>query len=141
AAPDDALVVHHDAVYGDGRSVVSTPAPGRPAGVPLLGEALDACAGMGVNVEIKNTPGDLGHDGPHDLRVADLVVDVLAARVGSGQPILVTSFDEPTLERVLSSQIGVRTGLLVWDLHGDAEVVERAAAAGHVAINPWDPFV
>jgi glycerophosphoryl diester phosphodiesterase len=145
---DGALVVHHDPLYPDGSVIATTPAARRPEHVPLLHEALDACAGMGVNVEIKNTPGDLGPEVPHGLEVADRVVEVLAARRsgadGPGaaeQPILVSSFDELTLARVRDGGAGIRTGLLVWDLHNDPDAPQRAADCGDVAINPWDPFV
>ena len=70
---DGHLVVHHDPWYHGGLGVATSPAEARPASVPVLHEALDACAGMGVNVEIKNSPGDLGEGVEHDLVVADLV--------------------------------------------------------------------
>lgn len=140
---DGALVVHHDPIYPDGSVVATTPAGRRPAHVPLLHEALEACEGMGVNVEIKNTPGDLGPEVPHGLEVADRVVELVVDRRGSGQdqPILVSSFDELTLARVREGGAGIETGLLVWDLHNDPDAVQRAADCGDVAINPWDPFV
>jgi glycerophosphoryl diester phosphodiesterase len=72
-APGDALVVCHDASYPGGGLVNEVPIDRRPAGVPLLVQALDACAGMGVNVEVKNLPGEPGHD------PAARVVEVLAA--------------------------------------------------------------
>jgi glycerophosphoryl diester phosphodiesterase len=145
---DGALVVHHDPLYPDGSVIATTPAERRPAPVPLLHEALQACEGMGVNVEIKNTPGDLGPEVPHALEVAERVVDLVTARrAGAGgdaaaaQPILVTSFDELTLARVRDRDAAIDTGLLVWDLHDDLDAPRRAADGGHVAINPWDPFV
>ena len=143
---DGALVVHHDPIYPDGSVVATTPSERRPAHVPLLHEALDACAGMGVNIEIKNTPGDLGPEVPHGLEVADRVVDLVAQRraaegAGADQPILVSSFDELTLARVRAGGAGIETGLLVWDLHNDPDALQRAADCGDVAINPWDPFV
>lgn len=141
---DGALVVHHDAHYGDGRPIWHTPSGERPRGVPLLVEALDACVGMGVNVEIKNTPGDLGGDDvPHDVVVAEAVLEALSARRGTGedQEVLVSSFDEVTLTRVRGEDPDVPTGLLVFDLATDAAAPERAAAAGDAAIHPWDPFV
>ena len=140
---DGALVVLHDPIYPDGSVVATTPAGRRPAHVPLLHEALEACEGMGVNVEIKNTPGDLGPEVPHGLEVADRVVELVVDRRGSGQdqPILVSSFDELTLARVREGGAGIETGLLVWDLHNDPDAVQRAADCGDVAINPWDPFV
>src|SRR5262245_27082175 len=53
---DGALAVHHDARLPDGQSVVDLSAAELPRSVPLLDAALDACAGMWVNVEIKNDP-------------------------------------------------------------------------------------
>ena len=140
---DGSLVVHHDPVYGDGRAVALVSADDRPDHVPLLGEALDACAGMGVNVEIKNTPGDLGPGVERDPVVAEVVVELVVARRGvtDDQPILVTSFDEPTLAQVRAAQERLHTGLLTFDLHSDPEAVERAASAGDLAVHPWDPFV
>ncbi len=138
---DGQLVVHHDPFYSGGVGVAVTPAAARPAGVPLLDEALDACAGMGVNVEIKNSPGDLGGEGSdHGLEVAELVVSLVTQR-GSEQPIQVSSFDEPTLARVKELAPALSTAQLLFDLAVDPDAVERAAAAGHGAINPWDPFV
>jgi len=136
------LVVLHDASYPDGRLVWETPAAERPDGVPLLDEALDACAPLLVNVEIKNIPGDLGEGVSHDPATADPVVDLLVSRAASrpGERILVSSFDPATLARV-RERSDLATGLLVFDLSADPAVVERAVDEGHVALNPWDPFV
>lgn len=142
---DGHLVVNHDAFYADGRGVWATPIGQRPDDSLLLVDALMACEGMGVNIEIKNSPGDLGDayepgDAavPHDLEVADAVVEVAVA---SPVRVLISSFDEPTLQRVRSSYPRVETGFLVFDLNADPDLPERAAEAGHVAVHPWDPFV
>ena len=50
---DGALAVHHDAELPDGRTIAALPAAELPAWVPPLDAALEACAGLGVNVEIK----------------------------------------------------------------------------------------
>ncbi len=50
---DGALAVHHDPELPDGRRIIDLPAARLPVWVPLLGPALDATAGLGVNVEIK----------------------------------------------------------------------------------------
>lgn len=142
---DGSLIVHHDANYSDGRGVWSTRTSERPEDVMLLAEALAACVGMGVNIEIKNSPGDLGDaevpgDGavPHDLEIADAVVEVAVA---SEVPVLISTFDEPTLERVRSLTPRLATGFLVFDLNADPLLPERAADAGDTAVHPWDPFV
>ncbi|MEI2640336.1 MAG: glycerophosphodiester phosphodiesterase [Microthrixaceae bacterium] len=142
---DGSLIVHHDSAYSDGRGVWATASTDRPESVLTLQEALVSCAGMGVNIEIKNSPGDLGDaseqgDGavPHDLEVADAVVEVA---VGSGVEVLISSFDEPTLARVRSLSPRLATGFLVFDLNADPTLPERAADAGDAAVHPWDPFV
>lgn len=144
ATRDGALVVHHDPFYADGRVIWHTPAAERPSQVPLLHEALDECRGMGVNIEIKNSPGDLGGDDvPHDTAVADAVVELVAARHADGadREILVSSFDEPTLARVRGAHEAIATALLVLDLSADPDAPARCAAEGDTAIHPWDPFV
>ena len=49
---DGLLVIHHDPTLSDGRVIARTDAAELPAHVPHLGAALDACAGLWVNVEI-----------------------------------------------------------------------------------------
>jgi glycerophosphoryl diester phosphodiesterase len=143
-AADGALIVHHDAWYLDGRTVWDTPCDERPAPVPVLDEALDACAGMGVNVEIKNSPGDLGPDHvPHSPHLADLVLDLLASRSAAGreEQVLISCFDLVTLDRVRALDRNVPTGHLVFDLNASPDAPRVAADRGHDALHPWDPFV
>jgi glycerophosphoryl diester phosphodiesterase len=148
---DGALIVHHDPIYRDGRTVWDTPCDERPAGVPVLEAALDACAGMFVNVEIKNSPGDLGGDHvPHTTEVADRVLGLLASRAAAGpaDDVLVSCFDLVTLDRVRALDAELRTGFLVLDPGAAIDVgstttdaVTVAAERGHDALHPWDPFV
>jgi glycerophosphoryl diester phosphodiesterase len=138
-AADGSLVVHHDPVFPGGGTVWGTPAAERPPGCVELDEALDACGALVVNVEIKNSPGDLGGPQvPHDLSVVDRVLDLLRRRSAPPERILVSSFDEPTLTRARELG-GYPTALLSMDVR--PEVIERRAAAGDVALNPWDPLV
>jgi len=134
-AGDGALVVHHDPVYSDGRVVEEHPGSARPDTVPLLVAALDACVGMGVNIELKVVR-------PR----TDLVDRVLALleerRSGAdAQLVCISCFDEATLRRVRALDPTVDTAQLLFDISGDPDAVQRAADAGAVAINPWDPFV
>ena len=143
---DDALVIHHDAVLPDGRVIVELAAAELPATVATLAEALAACAGMGVNIEIKNVRPDPDFD-PGD-RVAGAVAELLLAGDVLGDialvDILVTSFNPRTVAVMGELAPSVRTGQLLFDLSAPevaAAAVARAAADGHVSINPWDPFV
>jgi len=138
---DDRLAVHHDAVLPDGRAIVELAAADLPASAPSLADALAACAGMGVNIEIKNDRHDPDFD-PDD-RVAVAVADLLsgpAAVLPVGR-VLVTSFNPATIAVVRDRAPHVPTGRLTMNGHDLAGRIERAAAAGHVAINPWDLLV
>lgn len=133
---DGALAVHHDAHLADGRVIVETSAGDLPHDVPDLVAALDACAPLGVNVEIKNSPVDPDFD--PDSVVVEPVVAVLVTRA---QPILVSSFHAPTIERVRAVDASVRTALLTFALADVARTVDEVAAAGHVALHPFDVTV
>ncbi|MFZ4516918.1 MAG: glycerophosphodiester phosphodiesterase [Microthrixaceae bacterium] len=140
---DGSLIIHHDAWYRDGRTVWSTPAGDRPDGVPLLSEVLDVCRAALVNVEIKNTPGDLGDGVEWSTAPAVAVVDELRRRAAAGAEdrILVSSFDVATLAAVKAADPSLATGQLLFDLNAWPDAPEAAAAAGHGALHPWDPFV
>lgn len=132
---DDGLVVHHDAdAPGLGVLAEHALAEVRAAfpSVPLLGEALDACAGLLVNVEIKNSPGDADHD--PSCRASDLVVELLGRRGGADE-VLVSSFDLATIDRVRELDPGLRTGFLSFGLD-PFDVLELARSRGHSAIHP-----
>ncbi len=135
------LVVHHDPDFHDGRSIWSTPLADAPEGTVDLEQALNACAPMGINVEIKNSPGDLS-DAPYALEVVDMVLEVLSRRSGAGilEQVLISSFDLATIDRVRDLAPSLPTGYLVVDpAAGDAVAV--AAGNGHSAVHPWDPCV
>jgi glycerophosphoryl diester phosphodiesterase len=133
---DGALAVHHDAHLGDGRAIVEISAADLPAHVPSLSEALDACRPLGVNVEIKNSPHEVDFDATAAL--VEAVVEVIR---GCSQPILVSSFHGPTLDRVRSVDPSIATALLTFDLSDPARAVADAVAAGHVALHPFDRTV
>jgi glycerophosphoryl diester phosphodiesterase len=133
---DGALAVHHDAHLADGRAIVELRAADLPASVPSLAEALEACRPLGVNVEIKNSP----NDGDFDDKAA-LVEPVVAVIRDCSQPIIVSSFHRPTLERVRAAASDVPRALLTFDLRDAPRTIDSAAAAGHVALHPWDGTV
>lgn len=134
---DRARAVHHDAELPDGRSICELAAGALPEFVPLLDVALAACTGMGVNVEIKNSPDDVDFDPARSL--ADAVVAELD---GFGRErVLVTSFDLHTIDRVRALDATLPTGLLAYELDEPERAIAAAASQGHRAINPWDPFV
>jgi glycerophosphoryl diester phosphodiesterase len=132
---DGALVVHHDAAArGFGVLAEHTAAEIRRGlpDVPTLDEALDACAGMLVNVEVKNLPGDADFD--PDERAAVTLVELLRARAGGGD-VLVSSFSLATIDRVRHLDDRLPTGFLTIGLD-PFEATSVAHAHGHGAVHP-----
>lgn len=138
ATADAVLVVHHDPVLADGRVIASTALADLPSSVPMLSEALAQMGGLGVNVEIKNSPAEPGHDPTGWL--AQATVDCIGG-FGEGLDVLVSSFEIETLEVVRRAAPDLATGYLVLSTEEPLDAVAVAAAGGHVAVNPWDPCV
>lgn len=129
-------VVHHDAVVpGAGPIVEQSAASLRRLApwLPGLAEALAACAGMWVDVEVKNSPADPDWD-PDDTLLAPVVEEI--RRWGRLADVLLTSFNPVTLARVRALDPRLATGWLVDAGHPPAPALAAAAAAGHAALLP-----
>ena len=133
AAADGGLLVHHDAHLADGRAVADLTTAGRPDWMPTLEEALAACEGMGVNVEVKNLPGEPGFDESCGAaaRVAELVV---SRRLH--HRVLVSSFNLHDVDRVRAVDPSIPTAWLVVGIADVAETVDRCTRHGHGALHP-----
>ena len=135
---DGALVVHHDPFINGLGPIVGRNRAELPDYVPLLTEALDACEGMQVNIEIKNDRSEPDFD-PNDA-VAAAVVSLLGQR-GDGDRMLVSSFRFDTIDAALRHNSSLRTGFLFTRSPLSAlrlkALLHRTAAAGHVAVHPY----
>ena len=122
---DGTVVVHHDACTADGTPVVDQDAGRlRARGVWTLAAVLDRLPpGLGVDVEVKNFPGEPDHDDEH--RLAALVADVLRAAAG-GRPRLTSSFNPLTVAALAAGMPGVPAGLV----HGPGLRLDAAAEIG-----------
>lgn len=133
---DDGVLVHHDAAAAGVGPLVRRSAEevraDRP-GIPTLDEALDACAGALVNVELKNLPGQPDFD--PDERLAALVADVLARRAGRDD-VLVSSFSLDAIDRFRSVAPAVPTALLTLRGFDLQLALSLAADRGHRALHP-----
>lgn len=111
------------------------PGPAGP-GTITLPQALDACEGMFVNIEIKNLQGEEDFDETETL--AAEVVELLAERSWRDR-VLVSSFNLSTINRVKQLAPELPTGFLVM-IPPDADVagrtIERVRRHGHDAIHP-----
>ena len=132
---DASLVLHHDATLPDGRIIVETGRTDLPDTLPDLAIALDVCADMVVNIEIKNSPDEPDFD--PDRAVVDAVVALLDER-GRRDRVIVSSFHLPTIDRVKALDPAIATGYLTIIDPMPAEGIELAVAGGHDAIHPHD---
>lgn len=130
---DGSLVVHHDPDVADGRAIRDLDRGDLPADVPLLDAALDACAGLVVNVEIKNLPRDDDFDAT--LSVVDSVVSLLRSRDGRDD-VIVSCFHLPTLDRVREVAPEIPTAFLTYLSPPAADSVPLAVRGGHATIHP-----
>ena len=130
---DGRLAIHHDALLADGRALKDVDAADLPEWLPDLGAALDACAGMEVNIEIKNWPADIDFD-PDDV-VAGQVVELVVDRKWRDR-VLVSSFNPSTIDRVRALDAAIATGWLTGGALDLRAAVEQAAAGGHNAVHP-----
>jgi glycerophosphoryl diester phosphodiesterase len=135
---DGRIVVHHDATLADGRIIHEMQRSELPDHVCELHEALDACAGMSVNIEVKNHPDDVDFD--PGQAVARAVVELVQER-GAQAEVLVSCFHRPTIDAVRELDAAIATAMLGYNpLNSWAEWVGELADAGHRTIHPWYPL-
>ncbi len=135
---DGALAVVHDPLLGDGRVVAETDSFDLPDHIPLLDAALEVCAGLVVNVEIKSSPREPGFDPTR--RAADVLVEVLAARGGVDR-VIVSSFDLEVIDRVRALAPDLETAYLVSFIANHAKLVDQLVARRHQGVHPWHLLV
>ncbi|HEY5108405.1 MAG TPA: glycerophosphodiester phosphodiesterase [Acidimicrobiales bacterium] len=129
---DGGLAVHHDPVVEGAGTICELTTAELPSHVPLLADALEACTGMVVNIEIKNQPHEPGFD-PTDRAAGDVVALVEAMdRSGS---VVVSSFWSGALAAVRSAGAAVPTGLLVVSSFDPMASIAAAADLGCAAVH------
>jgi glycerophosphoryl diester phosphodiesterase len=147
---DDELVVLHDSdirAAGGRREPVHAltlkqirrldAARGRedPTGTPTLLEALAVLSGRaGVDIEIKNLPGEPGYDHGRE-RLAERVVKLLDQTPFEG-PVLVSSFNPAAIGRVRKLSSGAATGFLCTASLDPWSALALAVAGGHAFVLP-----
>lgn len=125
-----------------------------PDHIPELSDALDACSGAFVNIEIKNAPSGPAVDPSEWL--AHRVTSLLAHR-GDDRRWLLSSFRRQTVDRcrglrpsiptawvtsritqahLVSVAAGGHRAIHPEVVHVDAEIIRAAHAIG-LAVNPW----
>lgn len=132
---DGVVVVHHDAWITDGRAVREVAAADLQAmGVWTFADVLARLPhGLGVDVELKNLPGEPDYDADDDL--AGLVAALLR---DCGRPVMTSSFNPATVQACREQLPHVPAGLLTTaGLRGTAGV----AIAREVGAQVYCPHV
>lgn len=129
---DQGIAVHHDARLVGGRVIVETPTNEIPEDIPRLDTALQECAGMIVNIELKNLPGEPDFDPSNQL--ADLVVGAVK-RLGAETSVLISSFNLSSVERVRALEPSIATAWLLADFEDLHARFDRAKSLGLRAVN------
>jgi len=130
------MVVHHNPVLSDGRQINLLNYNELPSHVCTLAEALDACAGMWVNIEIKNDASEPDFD-PGEM-LAGMMVAMLRGR-GTPNQWLISSFRRETIDVVHGLWPELPTAWLTTTVE-DAQAESVAAdlrASGHSALHPY----
>jgi len=120
------------------RRIAALDAGDLPEEIPILEAALDACAGMVVNIEIKNSPAEVDHDPDEGAAVG---VAQLLARRGSRDVAIVSAFSLASIDAVKRVSPAVRTGLLTVAALDQAWALDLAHEHGHDALHVQHPAV
>jgi glycerophosphoryl diester phosphodiesterase len=135
---DGVLMVHHDASVAELGALASLTARELPDWLPTLGDALDACGGIDVNVEIKNAPCEPGYDEGTTLAIE--VARQLERRGETGR-MVVSSFDLATVDAVRAYSVDLETAWLVEPGADVAGALALVAEHGHRGVHPYHLFV
>jgi glycerophosphoryl diester phosphodiesterase len=130
---DGVPVVHHDGWSPDGVAVVErTAAELAAVGIVTLAEALDGLPdGLGVDVEVKNLPGEPDYD-PGDA-IVEAVARVVGPRAGE-RPLLVSSFNPLTVAALVRTLPHLPAGLVHFDSLAVTAALPIAIEQGAVAL-------
>jgi glycerophosphoryl diester phosphodiesterase len=130
---DGVLVVNHDP-SAEGHVIARSTAAALPSYVPTLDAAMEALAGIAVNVEIKNSTarGEPGYD--ETGAFARQVVDYLRG-AGLSDTVSISCFDLRTCVHVRAHDHAIYVAWLLWHQAMDAATVE-AYTLGFNALNP-----
>jgi glycerophosphoryl diester phosphodiesterase len=132
---DDVLVIHHDASLPGGTPIVELRHDALPSWLPSLDQAVEACVGMVVNIEVKSSPFDPDFDA--DRWVAGRVARQIGERAWRDR-VLVSSFDLVSVDRVRAVDDAIPTALLTLPGLDTREAATTALEHGHRVLHPHD---
>lgn len=132
---DGEVVVHHDPVLADGRAIIDlSTAELSAAGVWTLADVLAGLPDdLGVDLEIKNFPGEPDHD--ESMHIVDGCTGIVAA--SAARPLLVSSFNPMVLLAAADRGMPLPLGLLTASIDLDGGI-EAALDLGCAVLCPQD---
>ncbi|MGC1418900.1 MAG: glycerophosphodiester phosphodiesterase [Acidimicrobiales bacterium] len=130
---DGALVAHHDSIC-QGVVIGESRRRDLPSYVPTLDEAMEACDGLLVNVEIKNSRGrnETTYDDTGDF--ARQVVRHLQ-KINWVNDVIVSCFDQATCVSARSFDAEIAVGWLLWRVNL-RDAMTQAHVLGFTAVHP-----
>lgn len=130
---DGALVVHHNPVC-EGLVIGQTRQRELPSYVPTLDDAMQACEGLDVNVEIKNSRdrGEMSYDETGEL--ARQVVRHLQ-QIDWADRVIVSCFDQATCAAARSFDAQISVGWLLWKVDLPSALTQ-SHILGFTAVHP-----
>ena len=131
---DGALVVNHDVDIPGKGPICDLLVADLPDHVALLAEAMGACGDVLVNVEIKNSADEAGHD-PSGALVAQVLAEL--AELAYDGEVIISSFDLATVAAVRRLDPTMPTGLLLEPGANLDVAIEVAVEHGFTAIHPF----
>ncbi len=128
----------HTFTLAEVKRLRTSAAHGSSTGVPTLLETLEVLSGRaGINIEIKNLPGEPSFDSPAE-GIVHAVIRVLDGVPFDGS-VLVSSFNWLSIERVRALRPDFGTGFLTTGAVDPAAALVYARSAGHTYVLPQAP--
>ncbi len=131
---DGALIIHHDAAIEGVGVICELLLREIPSSVATFTDAMTACLGMGVNVEIKNDPLEAQYDASGAL-ATQVVISLTEGGWREGS--IISSFDLATCEAVRAADSDIEVGWLLDWRNDPAPCVQMARDRGFTAVHPF----
>jgi glycerophosphoryl diester phosphodiesterase len=128
----------HTMTLADVKRLDASGGRGPPAEIPTLREVLEALTGIvGVNIEIKNLPGEPSFDSPREAVAAEVVTLLHETRFQG--PVVVSSFNWLSIERTRELDQAIPTGFLTNSAVDPWASLVYARSEGHPYVLPQAP--
>jgi len=129
-ASDGNVVVHHDQTVGTDLHIQEVTVEDLPNDVPLLGAAVEACAGAHMNIELKVS------ESTFTQKLVDSVLDVIGS-ASHDQEFLLSSFSRDVLEYARAASSTVQLGFLtIGDFKEKKDFLQGLKLSGFQSVHP-----